>query len=156
MWKIQKLVSKGDYLYAVVPDHPNRTDNNYVLHHRVVMENYLNRLLAANEVVHHINENKKDNRIANLALLSKAEHTRQHSATGKSYVEICCPECKIVFSKPKNKTCYGKYNGLLTFCCKSCSARFFGKKSNFNLSLEQLTTIKQSSLIKEYKLHSPI
>lgn len=53
MWNIEKIVSKGDYDYAVVKGHPNATENSYVLHHRIVMENHLNRLLNSNEVVHH-------------------------------------------------------------------------------------------------------
>ena len=59
MWTIRKVVSKGEYNYAVVPEHPNRTINNYVLEHRVIMENYLGRLLRDDEVIHHKNGNKK-------------------------------------------------------------------------------------------------
>jgi len=58
-WKIEKIVSKGDYNYAVVKNHPNATKYGYVLHHRIVMENHLGRLLNSNEVVHHINGQKK-------------------------------------------------------------------------------------------------
>lgn len=50
-WKIKKIVKKGDYLYALVPEHPNKTKNGYVLEHRVIMENHLNRLLNSDEVV---------------------------------------------------------------------------------------------------------
>jgi hypothetical protein len=60
MWNIVRRVKKGDYIYAVVPDHPNRTKNNYVLEHRVVMENELGRLLLPNEIVHHKDGNKKN------------------------------------------------------------------------------------------------
>ena len=61
-WVIEKVISKGDYNYALVRGHPNATKNNYVLLHRIVMENKIGRLLTKNEAVHHINENKKDNR----------------------------------------------------------------------------------------------
>lgn len=27
MWKVEDVVSKGDYTYAVVPTHPNATTN---------------------------------------------------------------------------------------------------------------------------------
>lgn len=83
MFEILRIVKKGGYLYAVVPDHPNRTKSNYVLHHRVVMENHLGRLLTENEVVHHLNEDKKDNRIENLEVMTKEEHGRHHGQAGR-------------------------------------------------------------------------
>lgn len=46
--------------------------------HRLVMEQYLGRKLLNDEVVHHINENKKDNRIENLQVMTKREHSRMH------------------------------------------------------------------------------
>lgn len=52
MWKVEKIVSKGDYNYCVVsPAHPNSTKHDYVLHHRVIVENDMGRLLSSNEVV---------------------------------------------------------------------------------------------------------
>ena len=39
MWNIRKLIKKGIYDYALVPEHPKATANGYVLYHRVVMEN---------------------------------------------------------------------------------------------------------------------
>jgi hypothetical protein len=46
--------------------------------HRVVMEQHLQRPLASSEHVHHINGDKKDNRLENLELLSASEHHREH------------------------------------------------------------------------------
>lgn len=74
MWNIRKIVSKGDYYYAVVPEHPMKTKNNYVLLHRIVMENHLGHLLDSNLIVHHLNGNKKENSIANLQVMSASEH----------------------------------------------------------------------------------
>jgi hypothetical protein len=46
--------------------------------HQFVMENYLHRKLTKGEEVHHINGNKTDNRVENLYLVDKKNHSRNH------------------------------------------------------------------------------
>ena len=45
---------------------------------RVVMEEFLGRELSSNEIVHHINFDKLDDRIENLIIVTKAEHLNIH------------------------------------------------------------------------------
>lgn len=122
LWNIKSIISKGDYNYCkIIETHPNATERGYVLHHRVVVENYLGRMLEEWEVVHHRDGNKKNNNIDNLEIMSREEHARHHSSTGRTCVELICPNCGVVFSKEKrnirdkqapkcSRKCNGEYS----------------------------------------------
>ena len=151
MWKIQKIVSKGDYNYAVVPEHPNRTKNNYVLEHRIVIENHLGRLLNSNEVVHHKNGNKKDNRIENLVILSDEEHAKLHGKEiGHRMVKLKCPWCHKQFSLRRNKSFLvkrSKYN--CTCCSNECRGKLYSYIQHHGLTIELQEAIS-GNLLAEY------
>jgi hypothetical protein len=46
--------------------------------HRLLCENILNRELTTYEVVHHMDENPKNNEINNLVVLSRSDHGKLH------------------------------------------------------------------------------
>ena len=69
--------SKG-YIAVYMPGHPLADKKGRVAQHRLIMFNHLKGKLDPTKNVHHINGNKKDNRIENLVVLSKAEHNSHH------------------------------------------------------------------------------
>lgn len=75
-WHIKR--HNGGYEQAYCPDHPNAHADGYVMFHTVLMERHIGRYLNKDEVVHHINGNRSDNRIENLMLMNKKEHMSMH------------------------------------------------------------------------------
>ena len=72
-----KKKSNTGYMYVYFPDHPCAKDG-WIAEHRLVMEALIGRRLKHDEVVHHINGKRTDNRKENLMLMSDKEHRRFH------------------------------------------------------------------------------
>lgn len=83
-WKGGRTKDSYGYILIYKPEHPNCTKAGYVLEHRLIMEQHLDRYLTKIEVVHHKNEIRYDNRIENLRLFkNKTEHTKYHKKLRK-------------------------------------------------------------------------
>jgi len=73
-WTGGRRTRKDGYVFVLVPDdHPspsytNKSGAKYMLEHRFIMEQHLERFLLATEVVHHMDGNPSNNEIDNLRL----------------------------------------------------------------------------------------
>lgn len=79
MWKGGRIERVTGYKGILSPTHPNKDHMGYVLEHRLVMEKHIGRYLKPEEVVHHINGIRDDNRIENLILFANdSKHKKHH------------------------------------------------------------------------------
>ena len=75
-------VRTSNYGYTLIykPEHPNARSDGYILEHRYVMSEHLMRPLEDWEVVHHKDENKQNNSIDNLEVMTLSEHQAYHNS----------------------------------------------------------------------------
>jgi hypothetical protein len=73
-----KKTRKDGYVAIYFPDHPKSNKDGYIMEHVLIMECFIGRWIKDDEVVHHINKKRNDNRIENLKLMTKREHAKFH------------------------------------------------------------------------------
>ena len=87
----RKKINTNGYIHLWKPDSPMSNVTGYVYEHRMVMADALGRSLNSNEIVHHKNGIRNDNRIENLELTERKWHKEKHAS------EIICPKCRFCF-----------------------------------------------------------
>lgn len=114
--------------------------NIYVYEHRLIIEMHLGRLLSNEEVVHHINENKLDNRLINLKIMTVTAHVNKHRKAAQP-ISLICDYCGIPFEREKSKY---KKDRIHKFCCLSHANSF--------QQMERRKRLKKSATNGEYLL----
>ncbi len=79
-WNESKITTTDGYVkIRVGVGHPLADSNGYCCEHILIMTTFMGRQLKKDEIVHHINGDKKDNRIDNLKIISRSEHNAIHN-----------------------------------------------------------------------------
>lgn len=80
-WNTGRMLNEDGYVKVRVgADHPLADQNGYAYEHLVVWCAAGRLRPVDGETLHHKNEDKTDNRIGNLELLTRSEHNRRHNA----------------------------------------------------------------------------
>lgn len=105
------------YVYLVNPKH--RTSTSYA---RYLMSIHLGRLLTREEEVDHIDNNKQNDSIDNLQIVTKQYNRAKNRKP--TLVKLVCPNCLIEFIRPRNQTHLVKGGKIPTCCSRSCSSKY--------------------------------
>lgn len=78
--------TKEGYKQVWAPKSSEARENGYAPKHRLVMSRKLGRPLGHDEIVHHKNGNKRDNRARNLQIMSRSAHYKVHHTKKKRFL----------------------------------------------------------------------
>ncbi|TXG75826.1 HNH endonuclease [Candidatus Dojkabacteria bacterium] len=149
------------YLLEYCPLHPACNARGMVPQHRLIMEINLGRFLSGQEVVHHINGNKLDNRIENLKLYSsQSEHMKEHFSEGGTFfydmrlrerIDIDAPNPEISLNQAAKK--YGCCRNTIVSICNDLQIKWRHKNSEKKAPrADVLSTLQKHSRAEACKI----
>lgn len=129
-----------------------------VLEHRYVMEQHIGRALSSDEIIHHINGNRADNRIENLLITSLKDHPKFHPRETRTRC-LVCEVCGSIYPLQESQYKYRKKKGQEHFLCsKKCAGILNGKVFNKKYRKKVLQGLSKGltgyQISKEYNLNN--
>ena len=146
-------MKNGPYELVVAPDdYPGkRYRGRYCYEHHLVWWREHGSLPASDECLHHVNENRRDNRLSNLRLKLKKKHSSEHtSRRGRRVAQLCCPTCGVELVRATRLTHLARSKGKLTFCSSRCVGRF-----NFHTASKQRVAAAVAANVVEIFRQTP-
>lgn len=147
-WKYGYLVTNPEGRRNVIlyNSHQDRTTISYA---RYLMSVHLGRFLEEHEHVDHIDGDKTNDTIENLQILTLAENNRKASP-GKWCVDLICPNCGVLFTRPRNRTHLVVKTKRATFCSRTCAASF-QLKERWHGMTEEMKKAIENNVVRVYK-----
>lgn len=149
-WKFGYLVVNTENRRNIILFNSS-SDRSTTSYARYLMAVHLGRYLDEAEEVDHVNNDKTDDILSNLQILTRAENiAKKNKADGRAMVEIKCPVCGVLFLKRKGQTqLVESLSGKITCCSRKCSNDF---KKNI-ISIEERNKISKNSIIRIIEVH---
>jgi len=123
-------VRNGPYELVIAPeDYPGKKyRERYCYEHQLVWWERTGQVVPVGFLIHHKNEDKRDNRFNNLEMKSKGEHTRDHNKPAKM-ISYRCNYCESVFERSLRVMKSSLKNGRrVSFCSRSCGAKYYHQR----------------------------
>lgn len=151
MYKVRLL---NNYRVLFIPDHPSAMESDnwvgWVYEHIVIMERELGRKLESNEVVHHLDGDRTNNRIENLLVLDRGQHTKLYQwidSGRKFHFGECfsmtpkCERCGLTLQRKQKRFC--------SVDCKTKSSRIVERPTSKQL-YSDLVQMNWSQAARKY------
>jgi hypothetical protein len=124
-------MKNGNYILIVAPDDwpGTRYRGKYCYEHQYVYWKNTG-INPKGHVIHHKDENPHNNDFSNLEISTHKDHAVLHMTVGRLMVDLMCPMCHRLFTKPRNITHLVLAKSKATYCSRSCSARASHVKVN--------------------------
>ena len=118
---MRNYIHPDGYVMTVCADKVHR------LQHTIVVEENIGRKLLKAEIVHHINEDKTDNRIENLSIMTLSDHTKLHRVKAKTII-LKCSVCESDYEVREAIYIYKIKKGQTVFVCSKHCGGLLNKK----------------------------
>ena len=140
-WKGGRNFDLDGYIRLYKPEHPFN-NHRYVLEHRLVMEDYLGRYLTKEEVVHHKNGIKNDNKLKNLVVYNRKNHATIHLKGNKIMLgKKLSKQVKNKISR-KLKKYWNKYHTFIELNCTNCNKKIVRQQYRLKRSKHHFCSFK--------------
>ena len=115
------------YIYEHRPNHPLADNRGRVLQHRRIWFDRYGEM-PKDQIIHHKNGDRTDNRLSNLQLMSRGEHVFKHRLGTGKVGQFQCSSCKRTFSRSLRVQKYCIRKGHRPCCSMRCAMILFHER----------------------------